>query len=115
MHVDTGGQTSDGKVSFRINSVGQTGDTYNTDEPVHKYFVGGTTDVHLSDSALLQFDASHSEWNGTIPGLWSLASGVNYSQIAVPDPRSYGASRGLTMRPTTPWEERTFAWISRTT
>lgn len=85
-HLDFGGKSLNGNIGYRFNVVGQDGETLVNDQTLSKYSVSGAIDVKLSDRALLQFDGAYSKWNGTIPAIWILNPGAQYSTTPVPDP-----------------------------
>jgi iron complex outermembrane receptor protein len=85
-YADFGGNSPDGRVGYRFNVVGQTGNTNVDNQSQQKYLVSGAFDFHLSERALLQIDASYSRWNGTSPSAWLVAPGVKFSTTPIPDP-----------------------------
>ncbi|EPS5375905.1 TonB-dependent receptor [Escherichia albertii] len=59
LHGDFGNALNDdGTLAYRLNIMGQEGDTFVDYQTVHKYLLSGALDWHLTDSLLLQFDAS---------------------------------------------------------
>ncbi len=74
IHTDFGGPLNipglaDGLLAYRLNIVGQDGKTSIADQSIKRNLISGALDIHLWDGALLQLDASHSNYHvyGTTP------------------------------------------------
>lgn len=78
IHGDFGGPVQK-NLAYRFNVVAQDGDTSVDNQSINRQLFSGALDWHISDKALLQFDAAHHEYtiNGVVPK-WSFASGVNH-------------------------------------
>jgi iron complex outermembrane receptor protein len=63
VHGDFGGPITDTPFGYRLNVVGQDGDTSLSNQSIKRNLVSGTFDVHLPWDALLQFNAAHSDYN----------------------------------------------------
>lgn len=79
-HADLGGQIDkDGQFGYRINVLGQDGDTSIDYQMIRRQFVSAAFDWHLTDTLLLQVDASYSHYRmeGNEP-YWAATPGVDY-------------------------------------
>lgn len=100
VHGDFGGRLgSSGNFGYRLNVVGQDGDTNVDFQSIRRHFVSGAFDWKISPSLLLRFDASATDYKmtGTEP-YWSTTAGVKYAQAPDADnyygqPFSYTKSR----------------------
>ncbi|GAB1715824.1 MAG: TonB-dependent siderophore receptor [Nitrobacter sp.] len=71
-HADISGATKDGALAYRFNVVGQGGDTGVDDQRLRKALISSAIDLHLSDRALVQFDASYSDfYQNELPPTWA--------------------------------------------
>jgi iron complex outermembrane receptor protein len=89
VHGDFGGPIdSAGKFGYRVNVLGQEGDTATDFQSIERQFVSAAFDWHLSEKFLLQVDTSYSHYRmeGTEP-YWSSPSGVPYPDA--PDADTY--------------------------
>lgn len=60
VHADLGGPLgADGQFGYRVNVAGQGGHTAIDDQEQNRVLASGAFDWHLTDTLLLQFDASH--------------------------------------------------------
>lgn len=89
-HIDIGGPIVSDKLAFRLNIMGQDGDTSVDGQNIRKKFVSGALDWNISDDLQIQFNASYgkSDVSGrqasfTIPD----ASGATLAVLpSAPDP-----------------------------
>ncbi len=89
VHGDFGGPIDQaGTFGYRINVLGQDGDTATDFQSIERQFVSAAFDWHLSEKFLLQVDTSYSHYRmeGTEP-YWSAAAGVDYPDA--PDADTY--------------------------
>lgn len=91
-HADLGGPMGrDGKLAYRLNILTQDGDTAVDHQSLNRKLVSGAMDWHLSDKAVIQFNAAHEEstTKGT-DAVWSFATNADGSAKAfhnvVPNP-----------------------------
>jgi iron complex outermembrane receptor protein len=96
-HVDVGGPVGE-KFGYRLNAVGQSGDTAVDRQSLTRYLISGAFDFHLADNFLLQLDLSNSyrKLNG-IDAYWGTASS------SVPFPSAPNAAKNFG-QPWTFWE-----------
>jgi iron complex outermembrane recepter protein len=88
-HGDFGGTLDeDGVFAYRLNVLGQGGDTAVDDRTLTRKFISGALDWNISERLQLQFDASYSDYymKGSSE-YWSAAAGVKYS--SAPDSHDY--------------------------
>lgn len=101
-HLDLGGPIdSNGRFGYRLNVVGQDGDTYMNHQSLERTLVSAALDWNLSDNARLQFDASTSKSDMRGGETYWLALGVTPQSYAlysdVPDiGRYYGQPQSFT-------------------
>ena len=89
VHGDFGGPIdSAGKFGYRVNVLGQDGDTATDFQSIERQFVSAAFDWHLSEKLLLQIDTSYSHYRmeGTEP-YWATTTGVPYPDA--PDADTY--------------------------
>ncbi len=74
IHADFGGPLNipglkDGLFGYRLNIVGQTGDTSLVGQSVQRNLISAAIDIHPSDNFLIQLNAAHSNYHidGTTP------------------------------------------------
>lgn len=91
LHADLGGRLDgEGRFAYRLNVVGQNGDTVTDHQSIRRGLVSAALDWNLTDQVQLQFEASRSHYRmrGTEP-YWAADAGVLYPRA--PDPeRFYG-------------------------
>ncbi len=88
-HADLGGPIDpDGRFGYRLNLVGQRGDTNIDFQSIRRSLYSGALDWHISESAVLRVDGSVSRYHmeGTDP-YWSVDPGVPYP--SAPDASRY--------------------------
>lgn len=88
-HADLGGPLdADGKFGYRVNLLGQDGDTATDFQSLERRFISTAFDWHVSENLTLRLDASYSfkRLEGTEP-YWTAAPGVDYP--SAPDPDQY--------------------------
>ncbi|MDF3057050.1 MAG: TonB-dependent siderophore receptor [Rariglobus sp.] len=96
-HADLGGPIdAAGKFGYRVNVLGQDGDTAVEDQTIRRQFVSAAFDWHLTETLTLQVDASHSHYRmeGTEP-YWATTAGVEYPDAPDAD-EYYGQSYSFT-------------------
>lgn len=84
-HADFGGPIDKaGRFGYRLNIVGQNGDTAIQNQSVSRDLVSAAFDWHVSQKALLQFDVSQSYYqvDGS-PAVWQFANGPQAPPPAV--------------------------------
>lgn len=92
VHGDFGGPIdAEGRLAYRLNLLGQDGDTATDHQSLHRSLVSGALDWNLSNRLQLQFDASRSNYRmrGTEP-YWSAVSGVKYPSASRATDAYYG-------------------------
>lgn len=88
-HADLGGPIdSEGKFGYRVNLLGQDGDTDTDFQSIERRFVSAAFDWDVSENLTLRVDGSYSykRIDGTEP-YWTTAAGVKYPKA--PDPENY--------------------------
>ena len=68
MHIDTGGPLNipgikDGVFGYRLNLVGQTGDSSYEGQTAQRNLISGALDFHPTDDLLIQLNASHANYH----------------------------------------------------
>lgn len=92
LHGDFGGPIdADGKFGYRINAVAQDGETAIEGLELEKKFLSSAFDWHITDSLLLQFEASTLEFTPRGNSYFGFAAGVKRpSASSLDSSRSYG-------------------------
>ena len=88
VHGDFGGPIDkDGKFAYRLNVLGQDGETSIDNQYLKKELISGALDWHIADNILLQFNAYHSDYDlEGMPTQWRFfAPGVVQTHFSVPD------------------------------
>lgn len=88
-HADLGGPVDeDGRLGYRVNLLGQDGDTDTDFQSIERRFASAAFDWKTTDALTLKLDASYSfkRIDGTEP-YWTAAPGVEYPDA--PDPDNY--------------------------
>jgi len=92
VHGDFGGPinipgVTDGILGYRLNVVGQGGDTQINNQAIKRTLISAAVDVHLAENLLVQFNGSYSNYHiwGTTPA-YSAATDANHYLIAPADP-----------------------------
>lgn len=91
VHADLGGRIdAAGRFAYRLNLVGQDGDTATDHQSIRRGLASAALDWNLTDRVQLQFEASRSHYRmrGTEP-YWAADAGVAYPRAPDPD-RFYG-------------------------
>ncbi len=91
LHADLGGRIDpEGRFAYRLNVVGQDGDTATDHQSIKRGLVSAALDWNPTDQVQLQFEASRSHYRmrGTEP-YWAADAGVLYPSAPDPD-RFYG-------------------------
>ncbi|HEY3424784.1 MAG TPA: TonB-dependent receptor plug domain-containing protein, partial [Negativicutes bacterium] len=109
-HADLGGPLGkDGKFAYRLNLLSQDGDTAVDNQSINRKLFSGALDWHISDNAVLQFNAAHED--STIKGTdaaWSFATNADGSAKAfhnvVPDSaKNWGQPFAISKMVTDKW------------
>ncbi|CAN7339665.1 TonB-dependent siderophore receptor [Pseudorhodoferax sp. LjRoot39] len=98
LHADLGGRLdAEGRFAYRLNVVGQDGDTATDRQAIRRGLVSAALDWNLTDQVQLQFEASRSHYRmrGTEP-YWAADAGVPYPSAPAPD-RFYGQAFSSTV------------------
>ena len=98
LHGDFGGRIDEGgKLAYRLNVVGQDGDTATDHQSIRRGLVSGALDWNLSDRLQVQFDASRSVYRmrGS-EAYWSAATGASYPAADLARSNFYGQPFTLT-------------------
>lgn len=98
LHADMGGRLdAEGRFAYRLNVVGQDGDTATDHQSIRRGLVSAALDWNLTDQVQLQFEASRSHYRmrGTEP-YWAADPGVPYPSAPAPG-RFYGQAFSSTV------------------
>ena len=97
MHLDAGGPINvpglkDGLFGYRLNIVGQTGDTSYPGQTIQRNLISGAFDIKPSDDLLIQLNASHANFHiwGNTPYFLGSANSLGQG-IPTADPSSVRA------------------------